>query len=295
MAAVRELQENAAVLMTEAKTSGQTHSAKLGVAESPSPKQPPTHATDACHRRMGRQPMFNLSEIIQNAQDGKAIDNLAGQFGITPEQAQAAVQAIIPAISAGLLQKIGQPGALGSIISAITDSAHQASFANPEAAQSETAAQKGNDVVNDIFGSNHIAQQIAQQVSNVTGLRSDLIMQMLPVVVSIALGGLAKAAQNQGWSGMLGQLTTIVEQGNLGGAAGQSSGIVGTVIGIFASMFGVSTSGTGTAPASGTPQAQGSPLDNLTKMFQPGSLPAEIAESGLPEQIGKILSQHAAS
>ena len=28
--------------------------------------------------------MFNLSEIINSAQDGKAVENLAQQFGITP-------------------------------------------------------------------------------------------------------------------------------------------------------------------------------------------------------------------
>ncbi|HTJ03402.1 MAG TPA: DUF937 domain-containing protein, partial [Methylovirgula sp.] len=62
--------------------------------------------------------MFNLSEIINNAQGGKAVDNLAQQFGITPDQAQSAVQALIPAISGGLMQKVGQSGDLGGIISA---------------------------------------------------------------------------------------------------------------------------------------------------------------------------------
>lgn len=236
--------------------------------------------------------MFNLNDIIQNAQGGKAIENLAQQFGITPDQAQAAVQAIIPALSSGLMQKLGQPGELGNVISAITDSTHQASFSNPEAAQSDATAQKGNDVINNIFGSSHIAHQIAQQVANVTGLRADLVMQMLPVVASIALGGVAKAAQNQGWGGMLGQLAnaaTAAEQG-APGTAGQSSGsggLLGTVIGVVGSLLGGSSSGG--APASGTTTTQ-STLDNLGKMFQPGSVPDQIIKSGLPEEIGKILT-----
>jgi hypothetical protein len=225
--------------------------------------------------------MFNLSEIIQNAQDGKAVDNLAQQFGITPEQAQTAVHSLIPAISAGLLQK-AQSAGLGGIISAITDPDHQASFSNSDAAPSDAAVQKGNDVVNDMFGSNHITQQIVQQASAVTGLRPDMLAQMLPVVVSIALGGLAKSAQNQGFGGVLGQLASTVEQGNLG-AAGQSGGIIGIVTGILGSLFGgAPAAGSGSAAQQGT-------LDNLTKMFQPGSLPAEIANSGLSDQIGKIL------
>ncbi len=227
--------------------------------------------------------MFNLNDIIANAQGGKAFDNLAQQFGITRDQAQAAVQALIPAISAGLLQKAAQPGALGSVISAITDADHQASFSNPAAAQSDAAVQKGNDVVSDILGSSHIVHQIAQQASSVTGLRPDLLVQMLPVVVSIALGGMAKSAQNQGFGGMLGQLASAGGQGNLG-AASKSGGILGMLMGVLGSLLGG-----GNAPAAGSAVPQ-STLDSLTRMFQPGSLPAAIAQSGLSDQIGKILS-----
>lgn len=240
--------------------------------------------------------MFNLNDIIQNAQGGKAIENLATQFGITPDQAQAAVQAIIPALSTGLLQKLGQPGELGSIISAITDSTHQASFSNPDAAQSDATAQKGGDVINNMFGSSHIANQIAQQVAKTTGLRADLIMQMLPVVASIALGGLAKAAQNQGWLGQLANAATAAEQGagagTPAGGAG-SGGLLGAIIGALGSLLGGGSSAGG-APASGTAGTQ-STLNNLGKMFQPGTLPDEIIKSDLPEEIGKILAAHKAS
>lgn len=219
--------------------------------------------------------MFNLSEIINNAQDGKAVENLAQQFGITPDQAQAAVQALIPAISSGLLQKAAQPGNLGSIISAITDPDHHAAFANADAAQSDTTAEKGSDVVEDMFGSNHIANQIAQQASSITGLRPDVLAQMLPVVVSIVLGGLAKSAQNQGFGGMLGQLASAAEQGNLGNL-GSQGGLMGMLGSLFGGLFGGSNSNQ-------------SALNNLTKMFQPGNLPPEVAQSGLSDEIGKIL------
>src|SRR5260370_13952506 len=111
--------------------------------------------------------MFNLNEILQNAQDGKAIENLAQRFGLSTEQAQAAVHALIPAISAGLLKKAAEPGALGSIIAALNDTTHRASFADPEALRSEDTVQKGKDALNQIFGSSHITHQIAEQASGV--------------------------------------------------------------------------------------------------------------------------------
>ena len=227
--------------------------------------------------------MFDLNEILQNAQNGKAVDNLAQQFGISPDQAQAAIHALIPAISTGLLQKT-TAGGLGGIISALGDADHQAAFSSPEAAQSDDTVQKGKDVVSDLFGSSHITQQIAQQASAVTGLRPDLLVQMLPVIVSIALGGLAKSAQNQGLSGMLGQLASAAQQGEFGTLGGpQSGGILGMLTSVIGSLFG------GT-PASG-PAASQNAIESLTKMFQPGDLPPEVNQSGLKDEIGKILGK----
>ena len=34
---------------------------------------------------------MNLSEIMQAAQGGQGVDNLAAQFGLSPEQTQAAI------------------------------------------------------------------------------------------------------------------------------------------------------------------------------------------------------------
>ncbi len=223
--------------------------------------------------------MFNLSEILQNAQGGKAVENLAQQFGITPDQAQAAVHALIPAISAGLSQKAAQPNALGSIISAIQDADLQASFSNPDAAQSDSAVQKGNDIIGNLFGSSHIANQIAQQASGVTGLRPDLLVQMLPVVVSIALGGFAQSLQNQGLGGAIGQLTGAAMQGGFGSPAG--SGIFGMLTSFLGNLFGT--------PKTDEPSSSQGVLDKLTQMFQSGNLPTEITQSGLEDQIGKIL------
>ena len=36
---------------------------------------------------------MNLNEIIQAAQGGQGVTNLASQFGLSPEQTQAAIQA----------------------------------------------------------------------------------------------------------------------------------------------------------------------------------------------------------
>ena len=70
---------------------------------------------------------MNLNDIIQAAQGGQGINNLANQFGLTPEQAQAAINAMIPALSGGLQQAAQDPSGLGGILSHLTSGAHTAS------------------------------------------------------------------------------------------------------------------------------------------------------------------------
>jgi hypothetical protein len=233
--------------------------------------------------------MFNLNDILQSAQGGKAIENLAQQFGLSPEQTQNAIQGLIPALSTALQNKAGDPGALGSVISAITDKDHQTAFNNTAAAPHPDAVTKSQDVLGDLFGSSHITNQVAQQVSGVTGLRPDLLMQLLPAVTSIVLGGMAQSFHNQGMSGALGQLANAAQQGNLGnilaqGASGNSAS--GGLMGIITSVLGGLLGGGTKAPDGAAPQAG---LDTLTKMFQPGATGAKFDQAGLQDVIGSIL------
>jgi hypothetical protein len=243
--------------------------------------------------------MFNLNDILQSAQGGEAINNIAQRFGLSPEQAQAAVQALIPALSAGLTKAATNPGTLGSVISAVNDTTHQASFNDPNAAQSPAATQKSGDTLSQILGSNHVIQQIVQRASALTGIRPDILMQMLPVVASVVIGGLATSLKNQGLGGMLGQLATAAEQGNLGSVLGgggstntttasSGGGLMSILTNLLGGLFGGQSSGTSAAGNS----SLGGALTSLTNMFQTGNLPSNISQSGLQDEIGKILASN---
>jgi hypothetical protein len=215
--------------------------------------------------------MFNLTEIFQNAQGGQAAQNLANQFGLSQEQVDDAVKALIPGLSMAFLSKLKDPAGLSGLVSSLSDGQHTSTFASPDAAQSPETAAKGNDILSQLFGSSHIVNQIAQQASSITGLRPEVLVQMLPVVVSVIAGGLATSLKNQGLGGLLGQLA--------GGASAQApaGGLMGMLSGLFGSLFG----GTG-----GAAPGMKAGLDSFSKILQPGS----PAATGLEESIGKILS-----
>lgn len=159
--------------------------------------------------------MFNLYEILQNAQNGQAVDNLAKQFNISPEQADAAVKALMPEISSAFLKRSAEPAAFGSILGALGDNQHIAAFADAAAAQTRETTQKGAEVLGQLFGSTATSAEVAQHAAAVAGLSPALIQQMLPVIASMVMGGLNKGLANQGLGGLFGQLANAAGQGGL--------------------------------------------------------------------------------
>ena len=246
--------------------------------------------------------MFNLNEILQAAQSGQGVNNLAQQFGLSPEQTQAAINAMLPGISAGMQNKAQDPSGLGGIISALTQGAHQASYQDPSAAKAPAATAAGGDILGQLFGGSHVTQQIAQAAAGQTGLRPDILMQMMPVVASMVMGGMFSSMQKQGMGGLLGQLTQAATgAGGLGnilgqvmnGQAGAQAPAAGGLGGLFASLFGgLFGGGAAKGPTlpgglSGTAVQAG--IDALSKMMQPGMQVAAGHQQTIQDVLGQMM------
>jgi hypothetical protein len=201
--------------------------------------------------------MFNLSEIMQSAQGGQAISNLARQFGLTQEQTQAAINALLPAFSVGLQNQAQNMGSLSQIIGAMTGGQHATTFDDPNSHLNQQTVSAGNNVLGQLFGPGQATSAIAQQVSKATGLNPGILMAMMPVIASMLMSGMFKSAANQGLGGLLGQLAS----GAFGGAGGPGAvpgaqmpgqaggGILGNILG---SVMGSMMSG-GAVPTPGQP------------------------------------------
>jgi hypothetical protein len=260
--------------------------------------------------------MFNLYEIFQNAQGGQAVDNLARQFNISPEQAEASIKAFMPALSSGFMTKAADPVGFSSLFGAMGDGQHQAAFNDPNVAQTAETAQKGSDILAQIFGSQNAAAEMAQKMSAATGLSPELLAQMFPVIASMVLGGVTTSLQNQGFGGILGQITNAFQQGGAGGlgsifsqmlGGGQApagapnqttpaQGGMGAILGNLIGSFFGRQNGSPQAPVSGFPSMPGFDANNLqagfealNKMFQPGVPPTPPADKNLENEIGNIM------
>ena len=214
---------------------------------------------------------MNLSEIMQAAQGGQGVDNLAAQFGLSPEQTQAAIQAVIPAFSKGLQGAAQDPAGLGGILSHLASGAHDASYTDP--GQASAASSLGGNVLGQIFGSSGVTGQISQQASRISGVDPATIQQMMPVIATMLMGGLTHMMNRQGLGGVLGQLANAANSpGGIGsatnpaGEAPQSGGLLG---GLFSSVIGALTGG-GAAGSTSESAAIQTGLNALIGMLHPG-------------------------
>ncbi len=242
---------------------------------------------------------MNLNDILQAAQGGQGITNIAQQFGLSPEQAQAAINAVLPGLSQGLQNQAATPGGLGNILGHLADPTHQQTYTNAAAAASPAAAQAGGNVLGQILGNGGIVQQLTQHAAQSTGLPPAIIQQMMPVIASMVMGGLFHSASNQGLGGMLGQLAG---QGNLGAALGQAmgqapaqastggSGLGGMLGGLLGGLFGGGQAGATKLPGGLDPATVQAGLSTLTNMLGHGVQVPAGQQAGLQDILGQLMA-----
>lgn len=255
--------------------------------------------------------MFNLNDIIQNAQGGQAIGNLAQQFGLTPQQTQAAVSSLLPGLSMGINSAAQSPGGLGGILGQMFNGANADAFNNPSVA-SNAGAQAGGDILGQLFGGGNVLSQITQQAAQASGVNANTLSQMLPALVSMVMGGLFHSMNNQGMGGILGQLAGAVLRGGGGGlggafggapaggqAAGGGMGGLGDILGSIFGAGGQAQAGSvglnpgNLFPGGQQPGLQGQAiqmgLDTLSKMFQHGTQIQQQHQAGLQDIFAQML------
>lgn len=146
---------------------------------------------------------MNLFDILNSAQGGNAPQALGKQFGLSPAQTQAAIEALMPAFSKGLQQTASSPQGLGSLLTMLAGG------------QNIQGADAGNGVLGQLFGSKDLSRAVTAQASQATGIGQDVLKKMLPVLATMLMGGMAKQTNQQIQAGTFGAsnpLGEIIEQ-----------------------------------------------------------------------------------
>lgn len=161
--------------------------------------------------------MSSLFDMLTSAQNGQAIQQMARQFGLSQQQVEAALEALLPAFSQGLKRNASNPYDLGSFLQALASGQHARYFEDATNAFSPQGVAEGNGILGHLFGSKDLSRAVAAQASQMTGIGQEILKQMLPALATMIMGGLFKqtAGQTQAAAGFGGQgnpLQEIIEQ-----------------------------------------------------------------------------------
>lgn len=141
--------------------------------------------------------MVDLPSLVQAAHGGDVVGNLARQFGLSPEQAQAAIEALTPAVAHGLHNHMLSDEGASQVIGALDEPANQQAYADSAAAQAPQTSEAGARLLNQLFGAQGL-QDIVGHVATETGVDANTLNALAPVVASLVAGGVAKAMNEGG-------------------------------------------------------------------------------------------------
>ena len=230
--------------------------------------------------------MMNLFEMMQTAQNGQAMQNLARQYGLSQQQTQAALDALLPAFSMGLQRQTQNPYAFGNLAQMMTATPFGQMYDTDGDGIPDSAAPMGKDVLSQLFGSKEVSNAITAQAAATSGVGQAILKQMLPVIAAMVMGGLSKSAGNQGLGGILGQFAEMMRgQAPNPPKPGMQAGPGNPLEAILGGLFGGQPPATGQAPGGGPfggAPMPGNPADMgnifgqiLTGMFGGGQPPQE--------------------
>ena len=114
--------------------------------------------------------MLPLFDMLANAQNGNGMEALARQFGLSQQQTQSAIEALMPAFSQGLRRNASDPYGLGSFLQAMATGQHAKYFDDASRAFSSQGVDEGNGILGHLFGSKEVSRAVAAQAAQATGL-----------------------------------------------------------------------------------------------------------------------------
>lgn len=175
-----------------------------------------------------------LGQLLQGAIGGAGtggnpqidVGGLASQFGLSPDQANAAVGALLPAVLGGL-QKSEQAGGLGQITNIV------AGMGAPE-----QDVDNGNNILGQIFGSKDVSRQVASHASAQTGISDTILKAMLPIVAGLVAQQVSKKMGGGVMGGLAGSVLASMIGGGSAAAAPQAGGGLGDILGGLAGALG---------------------------------------------------------
>jgi len=160
---------------------------------------------------------MDLLKALMGAAGSGNLQKMGDQFGLDSSSVEKVLGQVVPALGGGVKKNAASSGGLESLLGALQGGGHQRYLGNVEAAASPEGVADGNGILGHILGSKDVSRQVAVKASEASGVGTDIIKQMLPMVATMVMGTLSKqtgggaqlqsaASGGGGLQGMLGSL-----------------------------------------------------------------------------------------
>ena len=179
---------------------------------------------------------MNILDSIMKAGNGAAVRQIGSQVGLDDAQTAAALSALVPALSAGVRQKLQTPDGLSGLIGALSAGNHQRYVDSPTALSDAETVADGNGILGHILGSKDVSRRVASETAAQTGLGPEVIKRMLPLVATLVMGAMSRQAAAGGTSpltpgaapgGLLDMLGGALDANKDGSALDDITGMIG--------------------------------------------------------------------
>ena len=148
--------------------------------------------------------MFSLQDLLGQQQGSQAVDQISQQVGADPNAVNSAIQMALPAILGGLANNAQTPQGAESLNNALQQ--HDGSvldnlgglssiFGGGQQQQQLPPQMNAGGILSHIFGNNQ--GQVAQQVSQQSGLSIGQVAPILMMLAPIVMGYLGRQKQQQ--------------------------------------------------------------------------------------------------
>jgi hypothetical protein len=175
--------------------------------------------------------MFSLQDLLGQQQGSEAVEQISQNVGAEPSAVNSAIQMALPAILGGLANNAANPEGAQNLNNALEQD-HDGSildnlgglggliFGGNQQQQTVPRQADAGGILGHVFGNNQ--GQVAQQISNQSGLNSGQVAQILMMLAPIVMGYLGRQKQQQnldagGLSNWLGGQQQQIQQSPQGG------------------------------------------------------------------------------
>lgn len=218
---------------------------------------------------------MQVMDALRGAQGGEATANLSKTFGISQQQAEAALAALVPEVGRVIERNTLSRGGIADVVAALGDPRYRQALNDPAALKSPALQAAGVELLQQMLGDKDKSRALAARAAASSGLGEALIKQLLPYVLPMIIAAIAKSG-----SGALGDIL-----GRLPGMAGSGAGPAPAPSRTAPSVAPRPGQGPLPLPGEHTPLGGSNPYSDLSDTIRNGGAVA----SGLPGLIRSIL------